>query len=156
MAEDKPVHVRRESYPDIVYPTEIAPVTGGSHQPPEPSIHLRDYWNVIVTRRWTIAAVLLTTVLVTMIVTLRMTPIYSAEATVQIDRENQNVLSFKDVYQVEAQTDDTLQTQYKVLSSRLLARRVVEQLKLDKEPDFTENKPSLLASIRQSASNLIP
>src|SRR5215468_12191130 len=156
MSEDKPVHVRRESYPGIVYPTEIAPVGGGSHQPAVPSIHLRDYWNVIVTRRWTIAAVLLTTVLVTMIVTLRMRPIYLAEATVQIDRENQNVLSFKDVYQVEAQTDDTLQTQYKVLSSRALARRVVEQLKLDKEPEFIENKPSLLGSIRQSVSNLIP
>jgi capsular exopolysaccharide synthesis family protein len=156
--EDKPVRVGREAYPDLIYPKADFP------PPPVPlmeyqqeqNLHLRDYWNVISARRWTIAAVLLTSLTVTMIVTLRMTPIYSAEATIQIDRENPNILSFKDVYQIETETDDTLQTQYQVLRSRALAHRVIENLKLDKISEFEPEKPSIITLMGRSLRAYLP
>src|ERR1051326_7444747 len=154
MSDDKPVHVRKADYPDIIYPTELPARL--SEDPSESDIHLRDYWQVIVSRRWTIIATLLTLVTATMVYTFQQPPIYEAEATIQIDRENQNILSFKDVYEVEAQSDDTLQTQYKILASRALAKRVILDLKLDKSWEFAATKPTLLQSFRRSIMELLP
>src|SRR5262249_27400666 len=54
-------------------------------------------------------------------------------------------LSFKDVYEIQTQTDDTLQTQYKVLaSSRSLARRVIENLKLNEAEEFRDQPTGLV------------
>jgi uncharacterized protein involved in exopolysaccharide biosynthesis len=144
MADDKPVHVPTTRYPDLIYPEIRLPATS-VEQHESSDLHLRNYWRVVVARRWTIYAVLATTVLVTMIATYKQTPIYRATATIQIDRENANVLSFKDVYEIQTQTDDTLQTQYKVLaSSRSLARRVIENLKLNEAEEFRAEPAGLL------------
>src|SRR5262245_4522326 len=144
MADDKPVHVPTVRYPELAYP-EIR-LTAGGPEPSEPTdLHLRDYWRVIVARRWTIYAIVATTVLITMIATYKQTPIYRATATNQIDRENANVLNFKDVYKIQTQTDDTLQTQYKVLAtSRTLAKRVIENLHLKDAEEFNAKTPGFL------------
>src|SRR6516225_5009682 len=129
MSEDKPVHVGRDKYPELTYPPTLVASTG-SDLNEEEAIHLMDYWRVIVARRWTIFAILATVVVVTIVYTFKQTPIYQATASIQIDKENPNILSFKDVYQIESSTDDELRTQVEVLKSRRLARRVIEDLKL--------------------------
>src|SRR5438874_7938067 len=116
MSTEKPVHVLREQYPEAMYPQVITPFAG--EYAPSEEVHLLDYWRVIVSRRWVIFAVLATTVAVGTIYTLKQPPIYQATASIQIDKENPNILSFKDVYQVETSEDDTLQTQFEVLKSR--------------------------------------
>src|SRR6185436_18392710 len=136
MHEEKPVHVPRDKYPELVYPKAISTAPMGSQD--DDGAHLLDYWRVILARRWTVLAVLFTLVTATLIWTFKQTPIYRAEVTMQIDRENQNILSFKDIYQVESSADDTLRTQFEVLKSRTLARRVIEQLRLDKVQEFQE------------------
>jgi capsular exopolysaccharide synthesis family protein len=150
MSNEKPVHVPRASYPEAMYPTVIAP-TGGEY-PHEEDIHLLDYWRVIIARRWTILAVLLTFIAATIIYTFKQTPVYRATASVQVDKENPNVLSFKDVYQVDVGDDDTLRTQFEILKSRSLARHVIEDLKLDKTEEFHPKEPgywgSMMASVR--------
>src|SRR6516164_9857053 len=128
MSEEKPVHVPRDKYPELAYPTMLSPSTA-SDQVEEESNHLMDYWRVIASRRWTILAILMTVVAVTILYTFKQTPIYQATASIQIDKENPNILSFKDVYQIETATDDTLRTQFEVLKSRRLGRRVIEELK---------------------------
>src|SRR5215469_8966804 len=106
-----------------------------------------DYWRVIVARRWTILAILLTVVTNTIIYTFKQTPIYQATASIQIDKENPNILSFKDVYQIETADDDTLRTQFEVLKSRALARRVIEDLKLDRNEEFQPKDSNTLTSV---------
>jgi capsular exopolysaccharide synthesis family protein len=101
-----------------------------------------EYWRVIVSRRWVILAILATVVTVTLIYSLKATPIYRATSTVQIDRENPNILSFKDVYELESSADDSLRTQFEVLKSRSLARSVIEDLGLDKYEEFQERSSS--------------
>jgi len=118
------------------------------------TIHLLDYWHVLIARRWTVIAIFATVVAVTLIATFKQTPVYQASATVQIDRENANVLTFKDVYEVESTTDDTLQTQYKILESRTLARRVIEELHLERQPEFSQTNTSLTASYIKKAREL--
>jgi succinoglycan biosynthesis transport protein ExoP len=154
MSSEKPVHVPRDQYPEAMYPKVIASM-GGDYEAED--VHLLDYWRVIMGRRWLILAVLSTVVLTTAIYTFKQTPVYRAVATIQIDRENPNILSFKDVYQVETSTDDTLRTQFEVLKSRSLARRVIEDLALDKEAEFAEKEPGLVGSLVKSIrESLVP
>src|ERR1700733_13254038 len=102
---DKPVHIPRTNYPQSFYPA--SPVLPPREEYPDTdAIHLLDYWRVLLARRWTVIAIFVTFAVVTLIATLKETPIYEATTTIQIDRENPNVLSFKDVYQVESATDD--------------------------------------------------
>jgi succinoglycan biosynthesis transport protein ExoP len=156
MAEAKPVHVPRERYPELVYPR---PATAGpartNEERGQDDIHLLDYWRVIVARRWTVIAVLFTTMAGTLVWSFNQTPIFEARAVIQIDRENPNILSFKDVYEVESSTDDTLRTQFEVLRSRSLARRVIENLHLDRVLEFQPKKPGLMASAAKTITGFL-
>ena len=55
-----------------------------------------------------------------------------------IERENPTVLTFKGVSDVNERgwADDYYQTQYKLLQGRSLARKVIEELDLVREPEF--------------------
>lgn len=68
-------------------------------------------------------------------------PVYQSSAKVLIERESPNILNFKEVAQVDTVRDDYLQTQYKILQSRLIARRVIETLDLLQHPDFGGPRP---------------
>lgn len=157
MSDEKPVHVPRPNYPESMYPPSltVTPQNTGGY-PDADSIHLLDYWHVLVARRWTVIAILVTVVTVTLIYTLKQTPIYQASTTLQIDRENPNILAFKDVYEVESGFDDTLQTQYKVLASRSLARRVIEELRLDRTEEFKPGEPGARSSFLAFLSGIFP
>jgi len=149
MSKEKPVHIPRERYPELTYPQIVTPEVARPEAPDArdgEAVHLMDYWRVIVARRWTVIAVLFTVVATTLIWTFQQTPIYQATVSIQIDRENNNVLSFKDVYAVETSTDDMLRTQFEVLKARSLARRVIEDLHLDTNEEFRPSEPGLVGS----------
>lgn len=116
-------------------------------QQQEEEINLRDYLNVLLRRKWTAITFFTVVVTTVLIATFLMKPVYRAAVTIKIDKENPNVLAFKDVYAVERVEDDYYQTQYKVLKSRSLAKRVIRSSKLDKNPEFApkenpiENNP---------------
>src|SRR5687767_6223834 len=129
MSDEKPIHIPRANYPQAIYPPSVSSLQDIGEDPESDSVHILDYWHVLVARRWTVIAIFVTVATVTFISTFKQVPIYRASTTLQIDRENPNILAFKDVYEVESGNDDTLQTQYKVLESRSLARRVIEDLR---------------------------
>jgi len=103
-------------------------------------IHLRDYWRVLLRRKWTVLAFFLVVVTTVTIGTFMMTPVYRASVTLKIDKENPNILQIKDVLQVDRVEDDYYQTQYKILKSRNLAKRVIRPLKLYESPEFVDKK----------------
>ncbi len=154
MSVEKPIHVPREKYPELTQPQLIAPPLN-VYREQEP-LHVLEYWRILVARRWTILAVLCTVVTVTMIWSFKQTPIYRAESSIQIDRENPNILTFKDIYQVESSTDDTLRTQFEVLKSRSLARRVIQRLHLENLDEFKQSDISVFGSYLTSVRNLMP
>jgi exopolysaccharide transport family protein len=153
MSNEKPVYVPRSGYPEAIAPQVIS--ASGAYGDDE-SAHLLDYWRVLVARRWTILAILVTVFTVTLIYTFKQTPIYRATASIQIDKENPNVLSFKDVYEIETATDDTLRTQFEVLKSRSLARRVIEDMKLDSTEEFRPENTKTSESVFAYLQNLFP
>ena len=64
------------------------------------------------------------------------TPLYESKAQILIEKENANVVSFKEAFEQNQITDDYYQTQYKLLQSRGLARRTMETLHLWGHPEF--------------------
>ena len=118
------------------------PLGPGSYGPygEEESVHLTDYLQLILRRKWMVITFFVVVVATVTIGTFMMRPRYKSTVTIRIDKENPNILQFKDVYAVERPEEDYYQTQYKVLKSRNLARRVIRQTKLDMNPEFSKNK----------------
>jgi polysaccharide biosynthesis transport protein len=106
-------------------------------------IDLRAYGRVLLRRRWTVLAVFAAAVLLTLVVTVRQTRIYAATATLIIDLQAPKVLNNKDVQEVVETgnngfwgSKEYFETQYKVITSRAVAQRVVEKLQLGKDLRF--------------------
>ena len=106
----------------------------------EKEVHLRDYWKVIQKRKWIVIAFFLIVLIATTVGTFTMKPIYRGTATIQINKENPQIVDFKEIFAVNTMDLDYYQTQYKILESRTLARRVIQTLKLAEHPEF-QRKP---------------
>ena len=102
----------------------------------EKEVNLRDYWRVIQKRRWTIIAFFFIVLITTAVATFTMRPIYRATVTLQINKENPQIVDFKEIFAVNTMDLDYYQTQYKILESRSLAKRVIQPLKLSEHPEF--------------------
>ena len=65
-------------------------------------------------------------------------PVYSGTAQLLIERQAPSVLNFKEVAETNAGLwgDEYFQTQYKILQSRALARKVIEAMDLFEDPEF--------------------
>ena len=96
------------------------------------------YLRVILRYRRMVAAVFLSVLGLAALKSFTTRPVYRAEAEILIERENPAVLTFKGVTDVNERgwADDYYQTQYKLLQGRSLARKVVEELRLQDDPEF--------------------
>jgi succinoglycan biosynthesis transport protein ExoP len=144
-------------YPKQIPPEgyyQLPPPPGYSHLPPleEKEVNLRDYWKIIQKRRWTIIASFLIVLITTAVVTLTMKPLYRGTTTIQINKENPQIVDFKEIFAVNTMDIDYYQTQYKILESRSLARRVIYSLKLSEHPEFI---PKPTTAFQQWKSNLL-
>jgi succinoglycan biosynthesis transport protein ExoP len=106
---------------------------------------LHAYWQVLVRRRWTILSILLVVLVTVAIGTFKQRPVYSAKAVMQIDKENTNILSFKDFLDIDGGEEMFLETAYRNLQSRTLVRDVIQKLQMDRLEEF--NRESLLPSL---------
>jgi succinoglycan biosynthesis transport protein ExoP len=98
------------------------------------------YWSIARRRKWVILGCMAGALLLGLIVTLLMTPQYTAVAVLEIQRETRNFTNVEG-----AQSDATsaidqefYETQYGLLRSRSLAQRVVQSLRLQDDPAFFE------------------
>jgi polysaccharide biosynthesis transport protein len=89
---------------------------------------LAQYWRLALKYRLLILAVFVAALVIGVVVTLLTTPLYTASATLQIDREAARVLNVDDAAPRESmiQGEEFFQTQYGLLRSRSLAERVIE------------------------------
>jgi polysaccharide biosynthesis transport protein len=105
--------------------------------PREP--HLYDYLLILRKHQWLILSFLLTVVTIVSIATFRMRPVYIAKATIEIDRENTNILPFQgaDAYDSMMDLDNYIETQSKVLTSETLALQTIRNTGLAANPEFS-------------------
>ena len=94
----------------------------------EEEIKLRDYLHILRKRRWLIISIVFVIVTSITILTFRQIPVYQATTRILIEKETPNVLSFKEVLDLDTSDQDYYQTQYKILKSRSLAKLVIQQL----------------------------
>ncbi len=108
--------------------------------PDAEELHIRDYIQVILRRKWIVITFLIAVMSTVTIGTFMMKPLYKATTTLKIDKDNTQVVVFKDSYAIEDVNDKYYQTQYKVLKSRNLAQRVIRKMKLYANPEFSVEK----------------
>jgi succinoglycan biosynthesis transport protein ExoP len=123
--------VPSNEYYEVPQPAYISP---SSQEPKE--VELRDYWKVILKRKWTIISFTFIVLIATAVMTFTTSPIYRSTATLQINKENPQVVDFKEIFSINTTEMDYHQTQYRILESRTLARRVIHSLKLSEHPEF--------------------
>ncbi len=100
---------------------------------------LLDYWQALREQRWLIAAITVGVVVLVGVVTLLMTPQYRATSTLQIERDAMNVVNVENLLPAESPLDrDFYETQYELLRSRSLARAVIHEAGLARDPEYKE------------------
>lgn len=98
---------------------------------------IRRYLRILNRRKWVIAGAVLACVVLGLIVTLLMTPKYTARTTLEISRESNNIAPVQGVERETGAADQEFyQTQYGLLRSRVLAERVAAELRLIDDPEF--------------------
>lgn len=105
-------------------------------------VDLLDYLRILHKRRWTAITALLVVFGAVTVHTFRTTPIYTARVQILIENENPNVVKFEEVYDQNKTAYDYYQTQYRILQSRLLARRTLDAENLWNHPLFAGTEKS--------------
>ncbi len=108
-----------------------APVAGAND-----ANKLRQYWHVLLERRWLIIVIFAACVTAGFIYAFRATPLFEAVARLQINPESAGVLSLRDVISTANKDQEYLQTQYRNLQSRSLLEKIRTKLKLDEDERY--------------------
>ena len=124
----------------------------------EDAFDFRRYWSMVLRRKWTVISVVSFAFLIGLLVTYNATPIYRSALLLQIEPQTDQILDYQQkVSAGESYGNlDYYQTQYELLKSRSLARRVIDQLGLEvaKEPS-PQRAPSFLAELKGTISGWI-
>jgi polysaccharide biosynthesis transport protein len=86
---------------------------------------LRSYVGILYRRRWTALAVFVVVFGLAAVRTFRATPIYEATARIMIESDSPTVVSFQDTIETNRRANEYFQTQYRLLTSRTLAKRAM-------------------------------
>jgi capsular exopolysaccharide synthesis family protein len=118
---------------------------------PADTTHLRDYFAVVLKRKWLILSLV---VVVTSLVTIqmyRLPPIYEAETTIQIEPKKTSIVQTKELILNTGNDETYWNTQLKLLENPQLARQVILALDLHNNPTFFEGqaKSGFLAGLRR-------
>ena len=114
-------------------------ITSKSPMTPRPSVshsveqkHLMDYARIVYKRRWVALPVFLIFFVVGTVNALRQIPVYQGRAQVLIESDSPKVARLDQVFQSGNgyYDDDFLQTQFRILQSRSLAKRTIDSMKL--------------------------
>jgi len=100
---------------------------------------IQQYLRIALRWKYVIIGVTIACIVLGLVVTLLMTPKYTATATVEIAREASQVTNIQGVERNTGLADQEFyQTQYGLLKSRALSERVATQLRLVDDPKFFE------------------
>jgi capsular exopolysaccharide synthesis family protein len=108
-------------------------------------VHLLDYWRSIWRGRWTILSIFVVVFTLVVIGTFTQKPIYRAQATVEITPQSRKVSPMADVAELGATQygwfaeERYFNTQYEIIKSRDVAKRVFDSLDLYNHPQFKKS-----------------
>lgn len=102
--------------------------------PQEQEIHLKDYFYILRKRRTPILFFFTVVVTIGLVFTMTEKVLYRASSTILIERENPNIVDFKEVMALDAGQTEYYQTQYQMIKSRSLIKELIEKEKLGEDP----------------------
>ncbi len=133
---------------EILRASDLAPAPPRSRSPrpnaggppaPQADLLLFTLWT-LKKRKWTVLGFFLLVVLLVAAASFVMKPKYEAVARIVFNRENANPLGFKNLGDESPQDDEysvSLDTQLQVLQSDTLGLQVIQELHLNRRPEFT-------------------
>jgi capsular exopolysaccharide synthesis family protein len=104
----------------------------------ESELSVIHYLQVLYRRRYVALSAFLVVFLGASLYTFTAVRIYESTVRILIERENPKVVSFQEVLDPGEVTDDYYETQYRILQSRVLARRTIDALNLWSDPQFNQ------------------
>ncbi len=121
-----------------------------------PIVDVRAYWFVLVKWRWLVVLFTAVSLATVAAITLRQPKIYQAQVSLVIDLRTPQILGDKvqDVVDTGATywaSKEFYETQYKVMTSRAVAQRVVDKLDLARDAKFLELDKIADARMREKA-----
>ncbi len=100
---------------------------------------VESYWREVKRRKWILAGIMMVCVIAALVITLLMTPVFTATTRIEISRNQENVTNVQGVEAEEVgQSLEFYQTQYSLLGTRSLAARVARALNLPGDRLFRE------------------
>ncbi|MCF8111917.1 MAG: hypothetical protein K9J85_10565 [Desulfobacteraceae bacterium] len=125
----------------------------------EEEIHLRDYIDVVLRRKWLVVGVLFLTFVSTLIFSLAAEKLYKASGTIEVTPGGERVTKFEEVVEQRIRTEEFLNTQVNLLKSKALAERVINELDLGEHPVIKgeeDQGPGLVGRVKDFIKLLIP
>ena len=131
----------------------------GDDQSVAPPLDLKTIFGVVYRRFWLICAGFALTFSYVAYSTFTATPTYTAQAIVQIDTQQKNVIDLGAIFSGLGSATAVIDTEVMVLSSKTLLSRVAEKQKLVEDPEFNPSliphKPGALQPIKDSIKGAI-
>lgn len=111
-------------------------------------IDLRDLWETFSPWKWRILFLSLLVMALSLIVAKGITPLFPATTTLMVEAGQARPLKIEDVYGLETSGSEYFETQFAVVRSREIAKRVVRKLNLASDEFFYSEKPGLAEKVR--------
>ncbi|MBW2606868.1 MAG: polysaccharide biosynthesis tyrosine autokinase [Deltaproteobacteria bacterium] len=127
----------------------------------EEEVHLRDYIDVLVRRKWLIISFLALTLVSTLIMTMASPKSYKASATIEISPQQQKVTKFEEVITSNLLSREFYETQVELIQSPAVMRRVIEKLNLAEHQVITnavfgKGNPGITGWVKAHLLSLVP
>lgn len=106
----------------------------------EDNIDLLHYWRVVRQYQWRILLLALVATALTGLFVFSMKPVYRSTATLLVEGKQASLLSIEDVYSMDTSRAEYFQTQFEIIKSPDLARKVTREMKLAEHPEFNKMK----------------
>jgi len=103
---------------------------------PQEAPDFRGYARILRKRLPTVLIVFFILFSIALIATLKQEPVYRARVLLEIQKENPDIPTIQELYELDSVSDAYLRSQYTILGSESLARSVIDQLRLDTLAEF--------------------
>ena len=144
------VPLREHEQQNMLYPRELDYA--------EPQEDGFDFWGavrVLLARKWMVLAITIVGLAAAFALTLRVEPLYKATSTIEIQREEVQILEGTGVEPAVVADAEYMATQYELLQSRSLAERVAEQLNLPNDERYADPSQPRDVRVLQAASKIV-
>src|SRR5438093_12266506 len=107
---------------------------------PGETLDLRSYGRILRKRLPTILVVFLILFTAILIATLKQKPVYRAQVLLEIQKENPDIPTIKELYELDAVSDAYLRTQYSIPARESVARRLTDDRQRETLPHCNSAK----------------